>query len=541
MQNVLRFDAKTGHARRADGTSVPLRAQAAQLLAHLAARQGQVVSKDALMDAVWPDTAVTENSLYQCITEIRKALGPDGDKILQTVPRKGYRLMLPEIDAPAPAPRRGLPLMVALAAALVVVGLAIWLLVPRAPALAEAPSIVILPFEASEDDPRWTRIGAGLSAEIAGELARNDWLTVIAPHSAERVGTQNAPEAADRLDVRYVLTGTLQVAGEALRVSAALRDAETDRVLWSARWQGPQDEIFEVQDEMLERIGAALLPGYTGVLVQSGIRLTHGRRTSNLNAFEHYLLGVDAKHRWTPDGYRDSIFHLERAVALDPEFADAWATLAISLHFLAKTVPPAEELPLRQRELAAALTAFDLNPNSGMVRWRIAQVATNFLQDREGGRAHLLRAVELEPTDADTLLIAGWTAPLVGIWGDLPREWSARARVLNPNAPVWYAIGHGTAAFAAGDYEAARDILKAAPPSVTSLFYLALAHVHLDEMDEAHEVKARLRERAPHFAVELQIGPLDAGDRSMDLVVTPAQALGFAMRPPGGLAYLAAR
>ncbi|WP_425090587.1 winged helix-turn-helix domain-containing tetratricopeptide repeat protein [Tropicimonas sp. S265A] len=526
------FDPATGQVRRATGETVALRAQAADLLSYLVAHAGEVVPKDALMDAVWPDTAVTENSLYQCVTEIRKALGADGDKILQTIPRKGYRLVLPKADSePATSSSRRW-IWGGLAAACAALAISVWGLMPRAGAVADAPSIVILPFEAADGDARWTRIGRGLSAEIAGELARNDWLDVIAPHSAQTLAGQDAPAAADSFGVRFVMTGGVQVAGDSLRINAALHDAETDRVLWSERWQRPQAEIFDVQDEILTRIDASLGPIYSGVLARSTLDRAHQGATDNLSAFESFLLGVEQKHKFTAESFEAAVPHLERAVALDPDFAAAWATLSL-LHTFRKWTRPAEE----HAELAtlasdAAKRGLAADPNDPTVNWRMAGYSAREVGDRVAARGYLRRAATLAPSDADVLLIFGWTSAIVGLHGPEPLARAEQALRLNPRAPAWYKVGHGLAAFASAEYRQSVDVLDSAPPAAESLFFKALAHVHLSEMAEAQRTRDALMAAFPNFLVQSFMGVVPPGDPSFEAVIVPAKALNIPIRPP---------
>ena len=96
------FLTKSNELRTAEGKAVDLRSQSAEVLSVLAARSGEIVSKDALMRAVWPDTFVTDDSLTQCIADIRRALGDDGHATVETFPKRGYRLNADPSDAADP-------------------------------------------------------------------------------------------------------------------------------------------------------------------------------------------------------------------------------------------------------------------------------------------------------------------------------------------------------------------------------------------------------------------------------------------------------
>jgi DNA-binding winged helix-turn-helix (wHTH) protein len=170
------------------GTAIPLRAQSMKVLRLLARPRGEVVGKDDLIAAVWGDVHVTDDSLMQCIADIRRAIGDDGHRVLQTVHRRGYRLVPAEAPAEAPTAgaarrRRAWPVAVA-ALILAVLSLAAWTLRP-APVGAGLPRIAVLPFENLSGDPRWERLGRGLAAEIGTDLSRSRAIVVIPAETAQ--------------------------------------------------------------------------------------------------------------------------------------------------------------------------------------------------------------------------------------------------------------------------------------------------------------------------------------------------------------------
>ncbi|MBS0122884.1 winged helix-turn-helix domain-containing protein [Aestuariicoccus sp. KMU-90] len=510
-----------------------LRPNAAALLDYLRGHEGEVVGKDVLMDALWPATTVTENSLYQAVSELRRALKDHPEFALQTVPRRGYRLVRRgETRANANAALRRRPVRLALAAlcaVIVLMAAAAWLW-PRPAAVSTPPSIAILPFDAPDDDLKWVRLGAGLSAEIAGVLARNSWLHVAAPVSAEAARHLPSDDVAGHLGVRFVLDGRLQVEGDTLRVTATLRDESTARVLWSERWQRPVSQLFDVQDEIVDAIDAQFSSIYSGTLAEYGKAQARRRPTSDLDAFENFLLGSDEKHRFTAQAYENALVYLRRAVALDPDYAQAWITLALVLGFQADISSPEAAAGLRGQQLATALKAYALDPDDPSVNWGMALAVTMARGDRARGERHLRRALDLAPNDADVLLIAGWIAPTVGIFGPEPLAWADRAAVLNPSAPAWHAIGHGVAAFASGDFDRSLEILAQAPESVETLLCRALALVQLGRMDQARRARDALMTLAPDFALESLHGAIPPGSDTMLALTEPARRVDIPVR-----------
>jgi DNA-binding winged helix-turn-helix (wHTH) protein/TolB-like protein len=267
--SVLRFGAFVlDQARGAvlrDGVEVELRTQSFAVLSHLASNPGRLVSKDELLDAIWHDREVTPDSLVQCITEIRKALGDADHGIIKTERGKGYRFVA-EISPVAPAPQttpepdRNLPRdpspptgppqtiwgapFVALGLLIAVLAGSSWLLwnyvrpgPPHTLTMMAVPSIAVLPFKDAHDG---SREGEGngegaLAHEIATQLPRVPRGFGLFIRSATAYSDKDAdPKIVGRdLGVRYIVLGAMRRDGDALRVNLQLIEAETGRQLWA--------------------------------------------------------------------------------------------------------------------------------------------------------------------------------------------------------------------------------------------------------------------------------------------------------------------
>ena len=237
------------------------------MLRALAARRGETVTKDELHAAVWGDIAVTDDSLVQCIGDIRRALGAARDAV-QTVRGRGYRLAAESEAVPrAPWWRPRFPAMGALAV-LAIAGTFLWSLRDgppdaAAPPAATGPTVAVLPFENLSKPGRWDRLARGVTEEVIADLAANSWIFVLAdattrPHAG---ATPQAVGAA--LGARHVVTGTVQAEGDRVRVTAALADAATGRQLWAKQWDGPTDDLLAIQAAASEAL-VGELAGLTG-------------------------------------------------------------------------------------------------------------------------------------------------------------------------------------------------------------------------------------------------------------------------------------
>ncbi|SFK70843.1 TolB amino-terminal domain-containing protein [Mesorhizobium albiziae] len=285
------FLTKTKELRTVDGKAVNLRSQTAEVLSVLAARPGEIVSKDALMQAVWPDTFVTDDSLTQCIADIRRAVGDDAHVIVETLPKRGYRLNADPFgaaDANAAAgaarartrfSRSGFIL-----AALVLVAAAIgayygaetWRAAPvRSSAM---PRIAILPFDDMSTGADVGYLSDAVAEGIITELARSKTYAVIARNSSFRYRDQPADtrQIGDELGVDYLLEGSQQKIGNRLRVTAQLLNAQDGSHLWANTYNREIGDLFVVQEEIIrtlaDRVGRRIqrpLPKSTAAQVSA--------------------------------------------------------------------------------------------------------------------------------------------------------------------------------------------------------------------------------------------------------------------------------
>src|SRR5919106_1049021 len=278
-----------------------------KLLAALVGRPGEILGKAELMDAAWPGTAVEEGNLTVQIALLRKLLGPaaDGGEWIATVPRVGYRFT-GAIEQLGGAKRKPLP-------------------------LPDKPSIAVLPFVNVSNDPEQEPFADGLTEDLITDLSRISGLFVIARYSAfaYKGKAMDVRGIAQDLGVRYLLEGSARRAAGRVRINAQLVDAVSSDHLWAERFDRSLEDIFAVQDEVTGKIVEALL---------GRLRAPPPRnRPKNLEAYD---LCVRARKLIddSPQTAREAHLMLTRAVSLDAEFAkaieldpneaDTWATLS---------------------------------------------------------------------------------------------------------------------------------------------------------------------------------------------------------------------
>ena len=321
------LDTRDGGLRGPKGEVAQLRPKAQQVLVVLLSQAGTVVSRDALATAVWPDVVVTDDSLAQCIREIRSALGEQGHSLIRTLPKRGYKLDLPSPEhvaspmASAGSARWAGSWRLIIAVAALLLAVLIYAMQPgKTP--VHPPTILVDAFAAIGSGEREARLARGMTADIVALLGQHAWLQIRQASVGEVLAE----------DVDYRLSGTLSRDEDTLRVSLSLTDTRSHQVSWSQLWQGPAIDLFEIQSQLLDAVEAAITPGWSGVIAKDRMRALAGT-TAHLPAFDLYLRAIDHKHHFTPGALTAAEVDLRAAIRLDPDYGRAWVALAI-VHLL---------------------------------------------------------------------------------------------------------------------------------------------------------------------------------------------------------------
>jgi len=287
---------------------VSLRPKAFEVLRYLVENAGRVIAKDEIMKVVWPGVTVTDESLTHCVSEIRGGLGDKDQRMVKTAPRRGYLF-----NAPVTAGNDAGALPIRDAA-------------PASP-IAERASIAVLPFANMSDDPEQDYFADGIVEDLITALSRFRRLHVIARNSSfvYKGRAVDVKEVARELGVRYVLEGSVRKAGNRLRTTGQLIDADTGTHLWADRYDGEIEDVFDLQDRITRNVAAAIEPR---VLVAEIARATR-KGTAKLDAYDHYLRARRPAMTRTRQGLDEAVASLRQAIEADPDYAQAWAMLAM--------------------------------------------------------------------------------------------------------------------------------------------------------------------------------------------------------------------
>lgn len=396
------------------------------------------------------------------------------------------------------------------------------------PPLPDRPSIAVLPFDNIGRDAKWDRLSDGLTEDIITDLSHAKDLIVIARNSTEvyRGKPVDIRQVGRDLNVKYVLEGSIQASGERIRVTAQLIEAASGSHVWSERYDRHGDDLFAVQTDVTQRIAATLI-GYQGAVAAAERGLVRRKPPASLTAYDTYLLGIEAKHRVTPESLAEAERLFRRAIELDPQFARAYCGLATVQYYLidlglAPSVPEAV-----QKMADAAEMAVKFDPNDGLTH-QVLGMAYGYQGKPQQSLAEFDRAEQLAPSDADLLLAIAWSLPTLG-QSQRAVALAERALALNPRYPDWYNQGFSFVYFFAEQYEKSvkyRLLVKA--PQPVDQAYLSMAYAYLGQTKEAETAAASIRQRDPNWNAERYLS--EAGgypDREAGLFVAGARKAGL--------------
>jgi adenylate cyclase len=326
---------------------------------------------------------------------------------------------------------------------------------PAALPLPDKPSIVVLPFDNMSKDPEQDYFSNGITEVLTADLSRISSLFVIARNTAftYKGKAVNVQEIRKDLGVRYMLEGSVQKAGEQVRIVAQLIDTATDNHLWSERFDRPFKDIFALQDEIVQKIVTTLRLQLT---LQEQGWIVH-KHTDNLEAYDDYLRGVEYHLRYTQEANTQARQMFERALALDPQYAEVYAWLSWT-YWMEWALRWSVDPQTLDRASALAHQAVAVDDSLPFVHTILGQVYAE-KQQYEQAVAEGERAIALDPNRADSYALQAQTLNFAGRPEEALRAVEQAMR-LNPRYPSWYVFELGWASYLTGRYAEAIVTLK---------------------------------------------------------------------------------
>lgn len=534
--------------RARSGDHVELRPRSFAVLRLLATNLGRLVTKDEIMQKVWDDAVVTEDSLTQCIADIRRAIGDDGRKIVRTVPRRGY-LLVPEeaveteiagfsgvgnvtgqrpseIEVKGTDRRqpRGLWLAggVVLLLLLLGAGLALYQFTlgsfaPQIPGnVTKGPSVAVVPFENLTGDSAQDAFADAVTRELITALGRFKELSVLSRNmtAAYRGKSISPAELARILHVGYIVEGSVRPGSDKVRVSVQLQDSGGVQV-WTQTYEdmAAASDTRPFPDQIASRASAAL-GTWTGAIAANEIKKSQGKAAAELTAYECIAQGyLGAAQLATGEPFRRARECLRVTLTREPKNAAAWASLSTVLatqRWWGVGLDPPESVDLdkraylAQQAIEAAQRAVDLSPNDSFTRLQAAR-AHYAGCNRDLLRVEAERTLALNANDPVAMGTLGNWLGNSGFW-EIGTPLAEKAVALtSPTTPRWWWWVIAKDRWLRSDYPGALTAFQKSYAEQLWMSHLQMAYTlpHLGRTDEANAHVETLLRLKPGFTIAM--------------------------------------
>ena len=368
--------------------------------------------------------------------------------------------------------------------------------------LLDKPSVAVLPFTSIGGDAKQERLADGITEDVITDLSRYRDFYVIARNSVftYKGKAVSVQQVGRDLGVHYVLEGSIQTNGDRVRVTAQLIEAATDVHVWSERYDRALDDIFDVQNEVTQKIAVAL-GGPSGAVAVAETASARRKASASLQAYDYYVLGDEFYFRFTKEDNVKAEDAFKKAIELDPQFSRAYMGLGM-VYFMRAEFGWGQDSPALMENAKVALRqAIALDATNGRAYARLGLVYMG-LSDFDHGIAAFEHAFSLNPNDADILANYGAQLTYVGRAKE-GMEMVNRAFRLNPHHPDWYNM-QTDPFYATEQYDQVITMTRrmSADVPVWDQIVLALSYAQLGRHTDAAAAVAKLSQLYPEFSME---------------------------------------
>lgn len=489
---TFRVDLKDERLWR-NGQPVQLTNKAFQLLRFFVRNPNRLITKDEILDTLWPGVHVSEGLIKEYVHDLRVALGdnPKHPVFIETVHARGYRFLggVEEVNrsgspAALSGPRTGPQSESA------------------APTMDALPAVAVLPFENLQGDPHDDYYAKGVVEDIVVSLARLRELVVIARDATLSFSGQRPdPEEVGRsLAVDYVLRGSLRRSGRGVAVSVQLLETKHGQALFAHRFDAPLDGIFDIQDKIIERVVVHIAPTVWKRELQQALR----KRPSSYSAFDYTLRAIDIINSLDVDTYAQAGEYLAKAMTADPGFAIAfawaarWRSIKIGQGWSKSPTDDARDAErLAQR-------AMELDPQNALAPAVCGHVLSFLFHDYDSALVYLERSRDLSPSNAYAWRLSSATESYLGR-GEEAIRMAERSLRLSPKGSGLFHCYHvlSIAHYVAGNYDEALKWARLSdienPLFTSNIRSLCSTLSAVGRVEEARAMAGRLMTLEPDF------------------------------------------
>jgi TolB-like protein/DNA-binding winged helix-turn-helix (wHTH) protein/lipopolysaccharide biosynthesis regulator YciM len=491
-----------------DDDPVPIPPKSFDLLVALLESRGHLIEKAELMKRLWPDSFVEEGNLSVNMSAVRRVLGegPNDHQYVETVPRHGYRFVADVKEqwgqdaqvTVASSPRaitfRRWPLMLLLSLAVIAFAAAFASRALRQRATArvnpnQIQSLAVLPLENLSGDSSQEYFADGMTEALIANLSKISAIRIMSRSSVIQYKSVRKPpsDIGRELNVDALLTGSVARVGDRVRITAQLVEPATNRNLWAESYERDVSDVIALQNEVARDIVGEIR---LKLRQQQPLAESTARRV-NAEAYDQYLRGHFYLNHQTKDDNKSAIDALERAVALDATFADAYAELAQAYVWKLFLFAP-DDKQSAERAFVATEKALALDPNSGeahLARGRLLWTPANHFP-HERAILEYRRALELDPTLDEARNQLALVYCHIGAF-DQALQQAKEAIAANPNNNLAQLRIGQTLNFE-GKYDDALNVLRGIPPEANPALVGHQMAWALFNLGRRHEASAML-------------------------------------------------
>ena len=491
---------------RRSGEVVRIEPQVLELLVYLVRNSNRIVSKEELIEAVWQGRVISEAALSSCVSAARRAIGDSGkdQRRIRTASKRGFRFVGSLDDATPPQTLLADSALSAQEGPAAAVAAAPPQQAPAALALPDKPSIAVLPFQNMSGDPEQEYFADGLTEDIITGLSRQRWFFVIARNSSFTFKGEavDVRRVASQLGVRYVLEGSVRKVADRVRVTGQLIDAAHGVHLWADKYDREMENIFQLQDEITNRVIGSVLPQ---ILAAEAARIRR-KPPQSLDAWDLVMQALPHMWRVSADDQRRAQEFLRQAIGLDDEYAHAHALMGwtyVSL-FNLDARAPISEFTDKALEAGARAVALDNEESWGHLVLGLGHARR---RRPELAVSHLSKSIDLNPNFALGYAGLGYA---LACGGEPERGLQSleQAQRLSPRDPflaIYAPTVRYMALFALGSYEEAIAVCRSTsalhPHHVGSWRLMTVSLGLLGRIDEAREALAHTLSLQPDLSL----------------------------------------
>lgn len=474
------FDTATSRVFDHSRNELELRHQSREVLSALVATPGEILTRDMLIDSVWSGRAVAADSVAQCITEIRRTIGDRKKSVIETVPREGYRLVLPKTESNLKhtLPRRiMLPVLTVLVAALLVGAY----LLTHSDAPKDGPVVAVLPFEDFSTTQHQEFLSDAISENIITALARFPQVIVISRRSSHQFRDKelSVAEIAEQLGADFVLEGSQQLENSQLRITAQLIEAESQAHIWADEYDVPLTDMLKtnslISRNIAQAVGATIVDTAEASMAAGDVNalmISNAAQSRIMRSFtrENLLRNIEEQEQSLKNYPNSAWGHLGQALSLRIGLRWGWID--------------GDEAAIRDRMYNLARRAVELDPNNFMAYHALGRVLM-FNGDVEGAMRAFQRGVELNPS---SMIVANGLVEALLFIGDEEQalrrlDYLERVNPLKHHIIDW---NRAWAYWQLGDCEKALDSFLSAPDMPIAAYRdLTAIHYCLEDSESA--------------------------------------------------------